>query len=333
MAELSIENMDKINIMLSEVALELLGNKFYDIYGNQHESLNAILTTDALAVRSKDYNERSCKLLNDLSVSIFDVHNSKSIIPNQSEPIRKRRASATEILDKTLPPKKERTTTTNDPESLLTPMISSKKLSGAARIGRRRFTCFDSSSVKPQKSPATRPEHGMTEFKLPAPKKSCTQRRTSISMQTTRTQSPLSFKMNDKKSVGSDKSNSRNQSPVECTPIGESIEETNKQKSDKDTMERVTALKAKAQEHYKQLLSESLKSRVEYFMTNRDLIGTPPYHSEYEIVQEYHNGEKDRLMYICNQLIEFIKFVKIDQEDSERMAFIANCILQLKDTM
>lgn len=327
MTELTIEKMDRINIMITEVAMELLGNKFYDIYGNSHRSLDKILSTNAMQ-RPTNYDEKTCQLLNDISVSIFDVCEDEFDEPAKPAATRKRRASATEILDKSAP-KPDETVTINDPESLLMPMaVPNKKAPAAARIGRRRFTCLDSTPAKLKKSssPASSlpaPPSKVPLFKLPPLKRSAVDKQNAAALQ----QKQMTAADNVKEKIMVRASSSM-QSPIDMLGPEKGL-----RKLDKDTMERVAALKTKAQEHYKQLLDESLKGRVEYFMSNRDLIGTAPYHSEYEIVQEYHNGEKERLMYICNQLIEFIKFVKLDQEDSERMAFIANCILQLKDTM
>lgn len=39
---LTIEEMDEINVLLTEVSLELLGNRFYDIHGQAHDSLREL---------------------------------------------------------------------------------------------------------------------------------------------------------------------------------------------------------------------------------------------------------------------------------------------------
>lgn len=42
MPQLSVEEMDDINVLLTEVSLELLGNQFYDIFGQQRETLREL---------------------------------------------------------------------------------------------------------------------------------------------------------------------------------------------------------------------------------------------------------------------------------------------------
>lgn len=71
MSELTTEEMDDINILLSEVAFELLGNKFYDIYGVQHETLQQLMTSEKTTA-PEGYIEKTCPLLEAVTADISD---------------------------------------------------------------------------------------------------------------------------------------------------------------------------------------------------------------------------------------------------------------------
>lgn len=309
MTDLTIEKMDVINFLLSEVALELLGNQFYDVYGVEHKTLGPLLSTEMTAPPTQ-YNEKTCRLLNDISLSVFDVNdNTKFACPTKPAK-RKRRASATEIMDsnKGTP---EEINVINDPESLLVPMAAPSKKQTAGRINRRRFTMLDSGAAQ---------KRNVNNAKLAS--------------SNTATAAKLTFVA--PAPVASKRSASRNiikKEHEECETDLTSIIAMKLKQPAMAMDEKVSSLRERAEKEFKKLLEESQKDRMDYFLTNRDLIGTAPYHSEFEIVEEFHGSENHRLMYVCNQLIEFIKFVKLDQNNSERMGLIANIILKLKDTM
>lgn len=49
-----------------------------------------------------------------------------------------------------------------------------------------------------------------------------------------------------------------------------------------------------------------------------------------EYLKTFHQQQADELLKTCNVLIEFIKFIKTDKDNADRMKDIANCILRLK---
>lgn len=51
---LTTEKMDRINFLLTEVSLECLGNRFFDVYGDQSETLLQLVSVDSL--KPKDVN-------------------------------------------------------------------------------------------------------------------------------------------------------------------------------------------------------------------------------------------------------------------------------------
>lgn len=292
MSELTPEKMDLINFLLTEVSLELLGNKFYDVYGTEHDSLNHMLSMQSVK-QTKNYDEKSCQLLNALKMSIFDIREDESLPPAATKPgSRKRRASATEVLDKT--PVTPETCPILDPESLLVPMVAPNKRAGTAgKISRRRFTCLEG-----RKTTAT------TTIQPPRP----------LLPAVSALRTPAAEKKPSPKAV------------AETSELDGTTEQD-------FIAKKVTNLQKQADLEYRRLLAQSHAHRENYFKTNEDLLGTAPYHSEYEIIEEFHNSEKASLMSQCNHLIEFIKFVKMDQNNVKLMGLISNCILQLKDTI
>lgn len=290
MSELTLEKMDLINFLLTEVSLELLGNKFYDVYGTEHDSLNHMLSMQSVK-QTKNYDERSCQLLNALNMSIFDIREDEFLPPATKPGSRKRRASATEVLDKT--PVTPETYPILDPESLLVPMVApNKRAATAGKISRRRFTCLEGRKT------------------------------TSTTIQPPR---PLLPAVSALRTPAAEKKPSP-------TAVAETSELDGT--TEKDFIaKKVTNLQKQADLEYRRLLAQSQEYRESYFKTNEDLLGTAPYHSEYEIIEEFHNSEKAALMSQCNHLIEFIKFVKMDQNNVKLMGLISNCILQLKDTI
>lgn len=51
--------MDKINFLITEVSLECLGNKFFDIYGNQANSLLRLISVSSLQPQPTDADAQS----------------------------------------------------------------------------------------------------------------------------------------------------------------------------------------------------------------------------------------------------------------------------------
>lgn len=143
MNSLSLEKMDTVNFLLTEVSLELLGNTFYDVYGDKTNSLNYLVSRKS-AKKKENYTERSSELLNALNFSIFDVcadvnvTNSADSNLKQLATLRKRRASVWTESSASM-----QTDTNAVEESLLEPMIKTKSpINNARKITRRRFTCL-----------------------------------------------------------------------------------------------------------------------------------------------------------------------------------------------
>lgn len=132
MSHLTIEKMDKINFLVTEVSLECLGNKFFDVYGKQNKSLLGLVSYNSL---------RQGPTIEDSETDLWQsltVEKKKPIIRKQIQivenhvPIevkRKRRASFSTTNNEP--------DTSNDPESLLVPMNAPPK---AAKISQRRST-------------------------------------------------------------------------------------------------------------------------------------------------------------------------------------------------
>lgn len=133
MSHLTIEKMDKINFLLTEVSLECLGNKFFDIYGKQADTLLHLISAKTLESSSTSLDSES-DLWKALTAEKEPIIIPKKIhIPRQhvngSDLKRKRRASCS--IANSDPD------TSNDPESLLVPMACAPK---AAKISSRRST-------------------------------------------------------------------------------------------------------------------------------------------------------------------------------------------------
>lgn len=125
MSHLTLEKMDKINFLITEVSLECLGNKFFDIYGNQTNSLLRLISASSLKPEPTNNDDESALW------KALTVEKSKPIIPKTFKaptvPERKRRAS---FSNPNIEPD-----TSNDPECLLVPMAPK-----AAKIATRRST-------------------------------------------------------------------------------------------------------------------------------------------------------------------------------------------------
>lgn len=333
--------MDEINILLSEVALELLGNKFYDIYGMQHDGLGHLLTTEKSAP-PEGYDEKTCPLLKNISVSVFDVQDHDFEMPAPKPAKRSRRASATDVFEK---PIAMEPIPINDPESLLVPMEAPSKKGIGGRINRRRFTLLDNSgslrqrNLMAQKQSQSSSSSNVFTEPAPFPAKQSLGSRGLEAIKDEKREKRLPLLLQPDKPANisrppdetNDEGKKDRQLP-RSRVTGTTFELTTNMNNPRESA-KVAQLKEQADIEFNKLIDESKKLRLDYFLTNRDLLGTSPYHSEFEIIEEFHKSEKERLMFTCNQLIEFIKFIKMDEDYADRMALIANCILKLKESM
>lgn len=127
MNRLTIETMDRINFLLTEVSLECLGNNFFDIYGNQTESLLNLVSAESLRQKPAKSASES-KLLKALHIDPFKYENARKVQLTKAPVSRKRRMS---LSDKDKSKEIQR-----EPESLLVPMNPPK----SAKISNRRQT-------------------------------------------------------------------------------------------------------------------------------------------------------------------------------------------------
>lgn len=82
--QLTIEKMDRINFLLTEVSLECLGNRFFDIYGDQSDTLLQLIEADSL--KSKTMNA-------DQNTALYRALAMESTVRCNQPVARKRRAS------------------------------------------------------------------------------------------------------------------------------------------------------------------------------------------------------------------------------------------------
>lgn len=75
---LSIKQMDDINVLLTEVALGLLGNQFYDIYGKNQQSFVPLLSKNL--TQQQNWSFENCDLVKSLEIN-------ENVPSNQSKPI------------------------------------------------------------------------------------------------------------------------------------------------------------------------------------------------------------------------------------------------------
>lgn len=124
--------MDKINFLVTEVSLECLGNKFFDVYGKQNKSLLGLVSYNSLRQGSTTEDSDS-DLWQSLTVEKKKpiIRKRIQIVENEVpiEPMPKRRASFSITNNDS--------DTSNDPESLLVPMAVAPR---AAKISQRRST-------------------------------------------------------------------------------------------------------------------------------------------------------------------------------------------------
>lgn len=123
--------MDKINFLVTEVSLECLGNKFFDVYGNQNSSLLGLISYTSLRKPS--------------TVPENDTALWKSLTTERQQPFIEKRIQSVEKAVSNEPRRKRRAScSTNnepgesdEPESLLVPMPVVPK---PAKIMQRRST-------------------------------------------------------------------------------------------------------------------------------------------------------------------------------------------------
>lgn len=129
--------MDKINFLITEVSLECLGNKFFDIYGTQVDSLLRLISVNSLKPKPTDADNETDLYKSLKATEVFRRNKVKNVnrqaaaaaapepVINKKQP--KRRASFSTADNET--------DAANDPESLLMPMAPK-----AAKIMNRRST-------------------------------------------------------------------------------------------------------------------------------------------------------------------------------------------------
>lgn len=155
-----IERMDRINFLLTEVSLECLGNRFFDIYGDHHDGLLKLVSADSLQEKCTNA-DRDTELWQELDLDNYSFGPRKrNAVLVQHKAVaahspRKRRASLSNKGD----------IDENDPESLLEPMQKApasapKEYTPPAKINRRRATMNVSQLLKQRReSPLFGPEN------------------------------------------------------------------------------------------------------------------------------------------------------------------------------
>lgn len=135
MSHLTVDKMDKINFLLTEVSLECLGNKFFDIYGRQNRTLVGLVSSMTLKPPPRTVVDSESDLWKALNIEKDGPIIKKRICKIETpanERKRKRRASFSITNNET-----DTNNEANDPESLLVPMQNTPK---AAKITQRRST-------------------------------------------------------------------------------------------------------------------------------------------------------------------------------------------------
>lgn len=143
MSSLTIEKMDKINFLITEVSLECLGNKYFDIYGNQSDSLLRLISASSLKPGAIDEDRESDLWTSLTATEVTKTSKTKSVNRRQAASAAAAAAAAEAAANVNKKPMKRRasfsianeTDAANDPESLLVPMAPK-----AAKISNRRST-------------------------------------------------------------------------------------------------------------------------------------------------------------------------------------------------
>lgn len=112
-------------------------NSFYDIFGQETTSLSHLVTTKSIKTQA-NYIEGECPLVQALHLNINNINN-QTQKNEETQPTRKRRASATDIQNES---GSKLAAKANESESLLVPM-EKNRISRLAKINQRRYTCFE----------------------------------------------------------------------------------------------------------------------------------------------------------------------------------------------
>lgn len=133
--------MDKINFLITEVSLECLGNKYFDIYGNQSDSLLRLISVNSLKPGAIDEDRESDLWTSLTATEVTKTPKIKSVNRRQAAAAAAAAVAAEAAANVNKKQLKRRasfsieTDTANDPESLLVPMAPK-----AAKITNRRST-------------------------------------------------------------------------------------------------------------------------------------------------------------------------------------------------
>lgn len=133
--------MDRINFLITDISLECMGNKFFDIYGTQVDSLFSLISAKTLVSKSTDTDDES-DLSNSLREDRVPKSNKVKHFNRQSVAAAAAAAATAETVNKKQLKRRasfsmvhNEPDTADDPESLLTPMAPR-----AAKIANRRST-------------------------------------------------------------------------------------------------------------------------------------------------------------------------------------------------
>lgn len=139
MSSLTIEKMDKINFLITEVSLECLGNKYFDIYGNQSDSLLRLISFNSLKPGAIDSDNDTDLWKSLTATEVPKISKTKAL--NRRMAAVAAAAEAAANVNKKQPKRRasfsiaNETDIAHDPESLLVPMAPK-----AAKIMNRRST-------------------------------------------------------------------------------------------------------------------------------------------------------------------------------------------------
>lgn len=127
MSQLTTDEMDQINFLLTEISFQLLGNTFYDIFGQQSPSLSRLVSMKSTR-KQPNYVENDCTMIKALDLEINKGRKEK-------RQRRKRRASTTDIQTNEINHK-------NNGVSLRVP-VEKNEISRVGKITKRRYTCVE----------------------------------------------------------------------------------------------------------------------------------------------------------------------------------------------
>lgn len=320
MTHLTIETMDKINFMITEVSLECLGNKFFDIYGNQASSLLRLISVNSLKSERTDADDES-----DLWKSLTTEKKKKIIVPvekivpsvvPQISISRKRRASFSNTNNDV--------DTSNDPESLLVPMPPK-----AAKIMNRRSTIAIQAVVKNRKH-ATIPPGPKSRKKIIE----AALAREAIAREA-QSQAQLQMMRNRMQTF-----DTPHVSGASIADIQESIRtDTNARKNCFNfKLECLNSFVINVYKHIFMILS-SLEFYVLFFCSgyNAMRLLSETQEEKYRTLNinpnmsDFYEAEKRNLLTQCNTLVKFIGFIQEDSDNAMKLANVSQAILDLRN--